>query len=66
MASLQTQYQVLEESYGENNFDLTLMRGYLQKLLGNIRIYKFISKSQPDFLPELQRIADLKNVKQAA
>lgn len=66
MASLQTQYQVLEESYGENNFDLTLMRGYLQKLLANIRIYKLISKLQPDFLPELQRIADLKTVKQAA
>lgn len=66
MASLQTQYQVLEESYGENNFDLTLMRGYLQKLLANIRIYKFIAKTQPDFLPELQKIADLKTVKQAA
>lgn len=66
MASLQTQYQVLEESYGENNFDLTLMRGYLQKILANIRIYKLIAKLQPDFLPELQRIADLKTVKQAA
>ena len=66
VASLQTQYQVLEESYGENDYDLTFMRGYWQRLLGNIRIYKFIAKKKPDALPMLQKIADLKNKKEAA
>lgn len=63
MASIQTQYQVLDETYGENSVDLMLMQGYLRRLLDNAPIVRFISKKRPDFLSELQKIAEVKSLK---
>jgi len=63
MASLQSQYQILDETYGDNTVDLMLMQGYLRKLLENASIVKFISKKRPDYLSELQKIAEMKSLK---
>jgi hypothetical protein len=52
MANLQSQYRLVEQSYGQDVLNLVLARGYLTKLLENQKVSKYIGQSQPEVLEQ--------------
>lgn len=57
MASLQRQYKLVEQTYGQDVLDLVLAKGYLSKLLGNAGIEKYLQRHHPEILREFKGIA---------
>jgi len=66
MESLQREYQIIEDNYGDDMMNLILMQGYLRSLLGNARIVRYLAQRRADFLAEFQKIADMTSLKEAA
>ncbi|MCJ2039723.1 chromosome partitioning protein ParB [Methylobacterium sp. J-059] len=60
LAKLQEAVTSIEETYGRDNLELTVVRGYLSKLLGNGRVVRYLVQNRPEFLDEFQAIADIK------
>jgi hypothetical protein len=58
MASLQGQYKMVEQNYGQDMLNLVLARGYLIKMLDNKAISKFLKQRQPEVLEQFQNIID--------
>ncbi|GGC83496.1 plasmid partitioning protein RepB C-terminal domain-containing protein [Undibacterium terreum] len=56
MASLQGQYKMVEQTYGQDVLNLVLARGYLLKLLENKAASQYIQKWQADVLAEFESI----------
>ncbi len=56
MSSLQGQYKLVEQSYGQDVLTLVLVRGYLVKLLGNEAIAKFLRNRTPEILEQLEAV----------
>lgn len=59
LAAVQRNIKSIEESYGTDNLNLVVVKGYLTKLLGNSRITRYLARHQPDFLTEFQNIAEM-------
>jgi len=59
LASLQVQVKSVEETYGIDNLHLTVARGYIRKLLSNTRVIRWIDQNRPEYLSELQAIAEI-------
>ncbi len=57
MASLQGQYKMVEQTYGQDVLNLVLARGYLVKLLDNAAVSQYVQKWHPDVLAEFESIA---------
>lgn len=62
MENLERDYRAIEESYAENMLNLTVLRGYVRKLLANTKIVRFLSSRHGELLPELERIAATEEV----
>jgi hypothetical protein len=58
-ANLDREFRLAEQTYGCDHLDLVLARGYLARLLGNQRVVRYLSRSHPEILHELQRIAEV-------
>ena len=58
MEALQRDLKHVEESHGNEVFNLVLARGYLAKLFGNARIVRYLSLHYPDILRELQVVCE--------
>lgn len=54
---LQTDFEQMEETHSDNVYKITVIKGYLKRLLVNERIRRFLEKNYPDILPELDRIS---------
>jgi ParB-like chromosome segregation protein Spo0J len=61
--SAQSRTKYVEETYGEDNLQLTIAKTYLSKLLKNPVILKWLQEHQPDYLAEFQEIADMSSLK---
>jgi len=48
-----------EETYGEDNLQLTIAKTYLAKLLQKSRITKWLRVNRPEYLAEFQEIAEI-------
>lgn len=59
MESLQREYRLIEENYGKDVLNLTLAKGYLGSLLGNVRIVRYLAQHHGDILTQFQKIADI-------
>lgn len=59
LARVQEQITSIEDTYGKDHLHLTVMRGYLGKLLGNARVVRFLAQQQPDVLSEFQAITEM-------
>ena len=59
LARLQEGITSIQDSYGKDHLQLTVIKGYLGKLLGNARIVRYLMQHRPEFLAEFQAIADL-------
>lgn len=58
LSSLQSQVKAVEESYGIENLQLTVARGYISKLVSNARVARWLSERQPEFLAEFQALSE--------
>ena len=58
-ANLEREVRLAERTYGADHLDLVLARGYVAKLLGNVRIVRYLAQNHTEFLPEFQRIAEV-------
>ena len=59
MRTLQKDFLLIEESYGRNVVELTVARSYLEKLLDNGRVVRYLAQKYRDLLPEFQRIVEM-------
>lgn len=59
LAALQMQIKTVEEDYGPDVLHLTVIKGYLTKLLANAAVVRWLARHQPEFLKEFQSIAEL-------
>jgi hypothetical protein len=62
LAALQLQISTIEDSYGPDVLHLTIVKGYIAKLLGNAAIVKWLAANQPEYLKEFQRIAEMEEL----
>ena len=59
LARLQESFTSIQDSYGQDHLKLTVIKGYVAKLLGNARIVRYFMQNRPDFMAEFQTIADM-------
>ncbi len=59
LATLQVQIKAVEETYGLDNLHLTVARSYLVKLLGSVRVVRWLAQHKPEYLTEFQSITEL-------
>lgn len=59
MESLQKDYVVIEEKYGQDQLDLQIAKAYLATLLKNARVGRYLAKNYPEILDGFQRIVDM-------
>jgi ParB-like chromosome segregation protein Spo0J len=57
METLEREYKVAEDKYSENMLNLTVLLGYVRRLLGNAKIVKFLGTRHAEILTEFERIA---------
>ena len=57
METLERDYKAIEDGYAENMLNLTVLRGYVRRILGNERVRRFLEKRHSELLPEFERIA---------
>lgn len=58
MRSVEKDFLLLEETYNRNVYNLTLVRGYLGKLLGNARVVRYLAQQHGELLTEFQRLVE--------
>jgi hypothetical protein len=58
LARLQESIANVQDTYGKEHLQLTVVKGYLTKLLANARIVRYLLQHRPEFLEEFQAIAE--------
>lgn len=58
LARLQESMAEVQETYGKEHLQLTVVKGYLAKLLGNPRVVRYLLQHRPEYLEQFQAIAD--------
>lgn len=59
LARLQEGIASIQDSYGKDHLQLTVIKGYLAKLLANARIVRYLMQNRPEFLAEFQAITEM-------
>ncbi|MCW2314488.1 hypothetical protein M2322_000008 [Rhodoblastus acidophilus] len=59
LGRLQQSITSIQDSYGKDHLQLTVVRGYLARLLGNGRIVRYLMQHRSEFMTEFQAIADM-------
>ncbi|MBZ4691369.1 MAG: chromosome partitioning protein ParB [Cereibacter sp.] len=49
----------IQDTYGQDHLHLTVIKGYLGKLLGNARIVRHLAQNHREFLDEFQTITEI-------
>lgn len=62
LARLQEGITQIQDTYGQDHLQLTVLRGYVGKLLGNSRVVRYLMQTRPEFLSEFQTIAEMESV----
>jgi len=60
--NLEGDFKDLEENYSENMLNLTVIRGYVKKLLENGKVVRFLSSKYQDIFAEFERVASTEGV----
>lgn len=61
----QSRTKYVEDTYGEDNLQLTIAKSYLAKLIKNDRIRSWLGKNEPEYLAEFNDIAEIDSLTQA-
>ncbi len=64
MQSLDREFKLVEESYGQDVLNLTLAKGYLAKLVENRNIRKYLVVNHPSLLEQFEKIAEIQSLNQ--
>ena len=64
MSNLQTQYKLVEQTYGQDVLNLVLAKGYLARLLENGSVARYLRDRQPDLLSEFEAIVETVSLEQ--
>lgn len=59
LARLQEGITQIQDTYGQDHLQLTVLRGYVAKLLGNARVVRYLMQTRPEFLSEFQTLAEM-------
>lgn len=59
LEAAQRRTRYVEETYGEDNLQLTIAKTYLAKLLQKPRVTKWLRVNRPEYLAEFQEIAEI-------
>lgn len=62
LTGLQSQIKSVEETYGIDNLQLTLAKGYLTKLLGNARVVRWLAQNRQEYLTEFQAVTEIEHI----
>lgn len=62
MSSLESEYRIHQEQFGENSLHLNAAHRYIKKLLANVKVEKFLSTRYPEIMEEFQEIAALERI----
>ena len=65
MANVQGQYKLVEQSYGQDVLNLVLAQRYLEKLLANKLVVKYLRQHQPEVLEQFEKIVATKSLDQS-
>ncbi|WP_097092215.1 plasmid partitioning protein RepB C-terminal domain-containing protein [Novosphingobium sp. Chol11] len=58
-ASLDREFKMVEQTYGADHLDLVLAIGYVNRLLGNARVVRYLAHHHAEILGEFQKIVDV-------
>jgi hypothetical protein len=53
------EFRRIEQSYSSDNLDLMLATGYVNRLLSNVRVVRYLAQHHSDILSEFQKLSDL-------
>lgn len=59
LARLQEAITSIQDSYGKDHLHLTVVKGYVSKLMANKRVAKYLNQHKPEFAAEFQSIAEM-------
>jgi RepB plasmid partitioning protein len=59
LSRLQEAISSIQDSYGQDHLHLTVVKGYLRKLVTNERVARYLAQYQPELLIEFQKIAEM-------
>lgn len=59
LARMQEGIASIHDDYAKNNLHLTVVKGYIRKLLDNGRVLAYLLQNRPEFVPEFQSISEL-------
>jgi hypothetical protein len=62
METLERDFRVYQETYGENALSLSVVQRYVQRLLANATIKRFLSKNYPEIFEELNIITSVETL----
>lgn len=60
LTRLQEGITSIQDTYGKDHLHLTVIKGYLAKMLGNARLVRYLTQHRPEFLAEFEAIAEMK------
>lgn len=66
LARLQEGIASIQDSYGQDHLHLTVIKGYVGRLLGNARVVRYLAQNHPEFLAEFQTITEITPAEAAA
>ncbi|MFA5160430.1 MAG: plasmid partitioning protein RepB C-terminal domain-containing protein [Candidatus Omnitrophota bacterium] len=64
MANVQGQYKLVEQNYGQDVLNLVLAQRYLEKLLANKMVARYLRQHQPEVLEQFEKIVATKSLDQ--
>src|SRR5258708_36621515 len=59
LSRLQEAISSIQDSYGQDHLHLTVVKGYLKKLITNDRVARYLEQYQPELLIEFHKIAEM-------
>jgi ParB-like chromosome segregation protein Spo0J len=62
LEAAQSRTKYVEDTYGEDNLQLTIARSYLAKWLKNPQIVRWLTSYQPEYLAEFQEITEISSL----
>jgi hypothetical protein len=62
MQTLERDLKAVEENYGDNMLNLTVAKGYMQKLMENAKVVRFLNANHPDISAEFEKIVAAEGV----
>jgi hypothetical protein len=59
LGRLQEAITSIQDSYGKDHLHLTVVKGYLARLLANGRVVRYLMQHRPEYMAEFQAIAEM-------